>query len=305
MRLIGTLADEQKALTFSLFLHQKGIEHQLEILKNTDWGSPNYGTSQCKIWIVDEENLEEALKWHHLFIENPMDPQFNLLKTEQLPLIRSSHPLSSAPLPIVEEGSNPIIPPGTHPVQTWQDRPMGMITRLIILLCSTLFLASQVFMLNNKVPDNLPFIATLTSPIEKNLLYDFPKTYELLAQFVKVYGVDKLEDPTSMPPEGQKLLKQINQTPTWIGLYNLIEKKGFKSLKHPFQQPMFEKIKQGEVWRIVSPAFLHSGIFHIFFNMLWLIALGKQIEQRLGAFRYILFILIVAALSNTAEYLIS
>jgi GlpG protein len=39
--------------------------------------------------------------------------------------------------------------------------------------------------------------------------------------------------------------------------------------------------------------------------MLWLIVLGKQIEQRLQPWRYGLFILITAIISNTAQYLMS
>ena len=42
------------------------------------------------------------------------------------------------------------------------------------------------------------------------------------------------------------------------------------------------------------PILLHADIFHLFFNMLWLIVLGKQIEQRLKTGRYVLFILLIA-----------
>jgi GlpG protein len=39
--------------------------------------------------------------------------------------------------------------------------------------------------------------------------------------------------------------------------------------------------------------------------MMWLVVLGKQMESRLGAFRYILFIIIVGIISNTAQYIMS
>lgn len=39
--------------------------------------------------------------------------------------------------------------------------------------------------------------------------------------------------------------------------------------------------------------------------MLWLIVLGKQLEQRIKPWRYILFILFIAIISNTAQYLMS
>jgi len=39
--------------------------------------------------------------------------------------------------------------------------------------------------------------------------------------------------------------------------------------------------------------------------MLWLIVLGKQIEQRLTPWRYAIFILVVGVISNIAQYLMS
>ena len=38
MRVIYTLPDLQKAQLFSSFLNEEGIENQLEIETNTDWG---------------------------------------------------------------------------------------------------------------------------------------------------------------------------------------------------------------------------------------------------------------------------
>ena len=42
-----------------------------------------------------------------------------------------------------------------------------------------------------------------------------------------------------------------------------------------------------EVWRIISGGFLHSGLFHIGFNMYLLWQLGRQIERALGERDYI------------------
>lgn len=59
----------------------------------------------------------------------------------------------------------------------------------------------------------------------------------------------------------------------------------------------------GEVWRLVTPVFLHFGPMHLLFNMLWLHSLGSAIEIRRGTFRFALLVLWLAAASNTAEYL--
>jgi GlpG protein len=64
----------------------------------------------------------------------------------------------------------------------------------------------------------------------------------------------------------------------------------------------FDDILHGEVWRLVTPIFMHGSIFHIFFNMWWLIDLGSLIEVRRGTLRLALLVLISAIISNGAQY---
>ena len=69
--------------------------------------------------------------------------------------------------------------------------------------------------------------------------------------------------------------------------------------------PCSKKSRREKYWRLFTPCLLHNDIFHIFFNMIWLVVLGKQMEMRLSLFRYALFILIAAVVTNTAQYLMS
>src|SRR5262249_3368053 len=62
---------------------------------------------------------------------------------------------------------------------------------------------------------------------------------------------------------------------------------------------------EGEIWRLFSPALLHLNVFHLFFNMIWLVVLGKLIEEKIGSWRYLFFVLFVGVVSNTAQYLMS
>ncbi len=65
------------------------------------------------------------------------------------------------------------------------------------------------------------------------------------------------------------------------------------------------EVQNGQVWRLVSPIFLHFGLLHIVFNMYWLYDLGTMIERRLGSILYILLILAIAVPSNYAQFAVT
>jgi GlpG protein len=65
----------------------------------------------------------------------------------------------------------------------------------------------------------------------------------------------------------------------------------------------FNEILHGELWRLVTPIFMHGSILHIFFNMWWLSSLGTMIEGRRGALRLAGLVLIAAILSNVGQYI--
>jgi len=60
-------------------------------------------------------------------------------------------------------------------------------------------------------------------------------------------------------------------------------------------------LKQGELWRILTPAFLHGHAIHLLFNMLSLASLGRLIERLEGIGRYALIMLIIAIGSHLLQ----
>jgi GlpG protein len=62
-------------------------------------------------------------------------------------------------------------------------------------------------------------------------------------------------------------------------------------------------IRQGQVWRLVTPVLLHGGIWHLAFNMIMLYYLGTPIEQRKGAARLAGLMLTIAVVSTAVQAL--
>jgi membrane associated rhomboid family serine protease len=58
------------------------------------------------------------------------------------------------------------------------------------------------------------------------------------------------------------------------------------------------RILDGELWRLLTPVFLHAGFMHLFFNMLILYWAGMRLEERYGATEFVLFYLFAGVGAN-------
>lgn len=66
---------------------------------------------------------------------------------------------------------------------------------------------------------------------------------------------------------------------------------------------LLPEIRQGEVWRLFTPMFLHFSVAHIFFNMWCLRDFGSMVEARQSSWLLVLLVAAFAAISNFAQYL--
>lgn len=64
-------------------------------------------------------------------------------------------------------------------------------------------------------------------------------------------------------------------------------------------------ILQGEVWRFITPVFLHASVLHILFNMYALYRIGPMLEGKYGTKRFLVLYFISGLWGNTFSFLFS
>lgn len=92
------------------------------------------------------------------------------------------------------------------------------------------------------------------------------------------------------------LLIESNLAKSWIHYFTFQDFAGNSYI------PLVDSLVRGEIWRFVTPAFLHFGIFHVLFNSLWMWDLGRRLELFLGRWQFLLFFVLTAAAANVVQY---
>lgn len=279
MRLIGSFSSSKDPNPYELshFLKSHGIENECQEIILPDQ-EPLY-----RIWVIDEENYDKALTLVEQYKQNPTKLSFSKKENgdQKAKSVRNKNPLSPS--------------------------PFGKISLFVILLCVLTFLAS-IITDSMSVPPKIPGVveALVLKGVTKAFIFDYPHYFELRDLLLKYYPKEAIEKKEPPNDEAQKILSELKNTPFWNGFYDRFVNH-FHNSNYPlgYSGPMFEKISQGQIWRLFTPAFLHYGFLHIFFNLLWFILLGNQIEFRLGAFRTIFLLSFISLVSNSAQYLMS
>lgn len=267
MRLIGPLQGEKEAYKFYSFLQGEKIECSYEPISGKE------GTFQ--FWIAHEDQVDIAVHWLEEFKKNTEDPRFD---TE-------GHPIDTKG--IAEENSKgekeSIL---LRAIRLRQKiRPKMGLTRFIILVCALLYIWNGYQISDIAKEDKDPKQFTLT-PLMIELSYDIPTAENREELSKEIFSENK-----------------IGNAAVWDGFYGVAL--GWPHSKDELDAPMFVQLRKGELWRLITPVFLHGSFLHILFNMLWLWMLGRQVEERAKKWQYIAITLIIGIISNTFQYLMS
>ncbi len=60
-----------------------------------------------------------------------------------------------------------------------------------------------------------------------------------------------------------------------------------------------------QYWRLLTPVFLHFGLLHIAFNLLWFWELGSRVEAAVGRLNFLGIFLVIALVSNFSQFAVS
>lgn len=64
-------------------------------------------------------------------------------------------------------------------------------------------------------------------------------------------------------------------------------------------------IRAGEVWRVITPNFIHLGLIHLLFNMMWVHTLGGQIESVKGWRKLLMMVALFGIASSLCQVYIA
>ena len=289
MRLIGDLDNEKDAISFSQFLQSEKIKNKYEPFEELSSGKKGF-----HIWIYEEDDCDHAIIFFEKFRQNPRDPIFE----------------GELVLPSIDES-----------VQEFKTEEKGKVLKLsikrkvapfaYILTYSLFFICIALFLINmaerktiEKEQGRLAQQILLT-PVQKVLMFDYPMAMKDLETVVSEFPSSTGDDFASLPQKMQQAYSEAEKIPYWKGFYSMIMQYKERPVAEDVEVPLFEKIREGEVWRLFTPCLLHSDFLHILFNMAWLWVLGRQIELRISKMRLLFFVLFVGIISNVIQYLMS
>lgn len=163
--------------------------------------------------------------------------------------------------------------------QEWSPPHLLSLTSLFVMICILVLFFSEWTKDQNDV----------FSPIQQVLFFDYPETFSIL----------ELAAHSKSVQSQNALLAIYEQMPQWKGILKLAPEYNLSST------PFMEKLREGQLWRLITPIFLHRDWLHLILNVSWLFFLGAMMEERMGKGKWVLFIFSTAMICNCAQYIVT
>lgn len=177
---------------------------------------------------------------------------------------------------------------------------------LLVILCSLFFFIHEVERREIAVRENRAHVDMIVmTPIMQWMLIDFPDAYRYLVEFQNSLPQKPTPSFKDITETQRNMLEKMEATPFWGGLYPLLVAKATGQPSAFHDGPLFEKLRKGQIWRLVSPGLLHDSLLHLFFNMFWLLTVGSLIERRIGSGRLLILTAALLAVTNVSQYFVS
>lgn len=265
MRNIGNLPAEKDAKTLSGVLYVRGIETDIEA---EDDGA-------FSIWVHDDDHLAEATATLARFRANPDDAEFSAAVRE-----------ANAKRALQEKedarrASNVITRERMEYERNFTGFAWLPMLLAIISVAVTLWAGELEFMPSAWTPQGRSADKSEKALAEEKL---FERRNKL--------AMTEWRDPTNIE-DNLELSRDLLSSG---GEFTRKVRRHFYDISLP-------EVRHGQVWRLFASIFLHFGIMHIVFNLMWLRDLGGFIQNRFGAGYLAVLVLLTAIVSNYAQLL--
>jgi len=280
MRLVATVDTLEQATRFRALLSQEGIESLCET------GTPKgKATPEFYVWVTNEDHLEKAVELFEAFKKEP----------GRAPDLPPPPEEIKEPSP---ENRPPPLPRAS--MQSRARRGLAPVTKILIAICILFYIYDWYSLYSLAKKEPAVFANLRQTELQGAMMYNNPPFLQAYRAFLVAHPELAEKKPGELSVDARIEYSKIMQMPIWAGVYGLFVDPG-----HPTKGPGFEQISQGQVWRLLTPIFMHVDLLHILFNMLWLWFLGRFVERNVKAWRYLAMIVIIGVLSNTCQYLMS
>lgn len=258
MRQIGTIQEESSAKVLIAFLLTEDIKALAE-RADDHW----------EIWIKEEDDVETSKSYLQEFTKNPSDPKYAAA-------IETANRLAREEIERHEKNRQNVIVMRTN----WskpgaQKKPLVM---TLMIICIAVFMMTRGWEYR-EVMGGTVTVPEKTVVLKSLLFVDPDDARSAVTRYVED-GLAEFE-----LGEGAKL-SGIEKAEALQREQIRLEREAIDDL-----DIKLTSIKQGQFWRLFTTMFIHFGLLHILFNMMWLNSLGGQFENTFGTFRFGVFVL--------------